>query len=163
MSSTMDQSLLRATTATFEELALLVPDPDPATDAAPLDFTVSLEFRGPVNGRLVLRASSDVLPRVAANMLGVQQGRQPGMQRDAMAELSNVICGNVLPDIAGAEAVFHLHAPRVHHDGTSPSRDSDLPQARVLLGIEGGLAEVSLYLFQSDGETVAGTRGARVA
>ena len=68
MSSTTVRSLSRATTATFEELALLFPETElsPEQAAAPLDVAVSVDFRGPLTGRLVVRASSCILPVVAS-------------------------------------------------------------------------------------------------
>ena len=149
MPSTTVQSLSRATTATFEELALLFPETDltPEQAAAPLDVAVSVEFRGHARGRLVLRASSVVLPEITANMLGGDASRQQPLQRDALGELCNVICGNVLPAIAGAEVVFHLAAPLVREGGALISRDDDAPVARVELGIEQGRVEALLYIF----------------
>lgn len=149
MPSTTVQSLSRATTATFEELALLVPEHDLslAQAAAPLDVAVSVEFRGPLRGRLVLRASSTILPVIAANMLGDDASRQRNLQRDALGEMANVICGNVLPVIAGVEAVFHLSAPHVHEEIEDVSRDVDVPSASIMVGVEDGRAEAVLYLF----------------
>ncbi len=156
MPSTTVQSLSRATTATFEELALLFPEHElsPEQAAAPLDVAVSVEFRGPLRGRLVLRASSVILPSIAANMLGEGASREPPLQRDALGEIANVICGNVLPAIAGVEAVFHLSAPYLHDGIDGVSRDADEPMARVTFGVEDGRAETVLYLF-SDVESVA--------
>ena len=149
MSSTTVQSLSRATTATFEELALLVPEHDLslAQAAAPLDVAVWVEFRGPLRGRLVLRASSTILPAIAANMLGDDASRQRNLQRDALGEIANVICGNVLPVIADVEAVFHLSAPHMHEEIEDVSRDVDVPSARIMFGVEDGRAEAVLYLF----------------
>jgi len=146
----MVQCLSRATTATFEELALLFPDQELTPDqaAAPLDVAVSVEFRGPVIGRLIVRISSTLLPTIAANMLGEQGARQAPLQRDAFGEIANVICGNVLPAICGAEAVFHLQAPYLSAAGGDVSaRPADEPQARVEIGLEQGRAEVSLFHF----------------
>lgn len=149
MSSTTVQSLSRATTATFEELALLFPEHDlsPEQAAAPLDVAVSVEFRGPLRGRLVLRASSSILSAIAANMLGEDASRQAPLQRDALGEIANVICGNVLPVIAGAEAVFHLSAPHVHEGVDVVSRELDAPSASSLFGVEDGRVEAVLYFF----------------
>ena len=157
MPSTTVQSLSRATTATFEELALLFPEHElsPEQAAAPLDVAVSVEFRGPLTGRLVLRASSSILGSIAANMLGEDASRQRPLQRDALGEIANVICGNVLPAIAGVEVVFNLSAPRVHEGVESVSRDDDEPSARVMLGIEEGRAEAVLYLFSERGQSAA--------
>lgn len=149
MSSTTVRSLSRATTATFEELALLFPETELSPDqaAAPLEIAVSVEFRGPVTGRLVVRTSTNILPAIAANMLGAEASTQQPLQRDALGEIGNVICGHVLPLIAGADKIFHLAAPIVHEGGELPQRDQDEPSARVQIGVEDGRAEVLLYLF----------------
>lgn len=149
MPSTMDLSLSQTTAATFEELALLFPEQElsPEQKGAPLDVTVSVDFRGPFAGRLVLSASACVLPAIASNMLGEAGRRQSPLQRDALGEIANVICGNVLPAIAGAEAVFHLSAPHIHDAGESASRDHDAPSAQVQFGVEDGRVSSTLYVF----------------
>jgi len=151
MPSTMELSLSlsQTTAATFEKLALLFPEQElsPEQEAAPLDVTVSVDFRGPFTGRLVLSSSASILPEIASNMLGEAGSRQPPLQRDALGELANVICGNLLPAIAGAEAVFHLSAPRVHDAGESQSRDDDAPSGHVQFGVEAGRVSTTLYVF----------------
>ncbi len=151
MSSTTARCLSRATTATFEELALLFPELDLTAEqaATPLDVAVSVEFRGPLTGRLVVRASQCVLPAIAANMLGAEASQQAPLQRDALGEVGNVICGHVLPLIAGADKIFNLAAPRVVDSGAAPHRDDDEPVARVQIGVEEGRVEVVLYLFDA--------------
>lgn len=157
MSNTMVQSLSRMTAATFEDLAMLFPDADltPEQEAAALDVAVAVEFRGPMTGRLVLRASESILPAVAANMLGEEESKQAPLQRDALGELANVICGNVLPVIGGAEAVFYLAAPQIYTDTTARSRDEDAPQAQVTFGVEEGRVEADLYIFTSETAGIA--------
>ncbi len=159
MSSTTAQSLSRATTATFEELALLFPETElsPEQAAAPLDVGVSVEFRGPLTGRLVVRASQCILPAIAANMLGAEESKQLPLQRDALGEIGNVICGHVLPLIAGADKIFNLAAPVLHEGGALPQRDHDRPAATVQVGVENGRAEAVLYLFAG---ATAGTASA---
>lgn len=149
MSSTTARSLLRATTATFEELALLFPETElsPEQAAAPLDVSVSVDFRGPLTGRLVVRASSNILPSIAANMLGESESEQ--LQRDALGEIGNVICGNVLPLIAGTDKIFNLAAPVVHTGEFTLHRDDDAPSGRISVGVEEGRAEATLYLFDT--------------
>lgn len=149
MSSTMVRSLSQATTATFEALAMLFPETELSAEqqAAPLDVAASVEFRGPLNGRLVLRASSVILPDVANNMLGAEDDRPAALQRDALGELANVICGHVLPRIGGAGAVFSLAAPNLHVDGKLPIRDRDVPSATVMVGLAQGRAEALLFVF----------------
>jgi CheY-specific phosphatase CheX len=159
MSSTTAQSLSRATTATFEELALLFPETElsPEQAAAPLDVGVSVEFRGPLTGRLVVRASQCILPAIAANMLGEEESKQLPLQRDALGEIGNVICGHVLPLIGGADKIFNLGAPVIHESGVMPQRERDQPAAVVQVGVEDGRAEAVLFLFAG---AVVGTASA---
>ncbi len=149
MSSTTVRSLSQATTATFEELAFLFPETElsPEQAAAPLDVAVSVDFRGPLNGRLVVRASGCILPAIAANMLGAEESQQLPLQRDALGEIGNVICGHVLPLIAGADKIFNLAAPRVHAEGEMLHRDTDKYEAKIQVGVEDGRAEATLFLF----------------
>jgi CheY-specific phosphatase CheX len=128
---------------------MLFPETELSEDqaAAPLDVAASVEFRGPMTGRLVLRASSTILPEVANNMLGADDTRPSALQRDALGELANVICGHVLPLIGGADAVFNLAAPNLHLGGELPMRDDDAPAASVQVGVEQGRAEATLFIF----------------
>ncbi len=89
MSSTTEQYLSRTTAETFENLALILADTELSSEqaSAPLDVTVSVDFRGPETGRLVLKASARVLPTIAANMLGGDQSRSAVLQRDAPLQL----------------------------------------------------------------------------
>ncbi len=148
MSTITDQLLRRATASTFEDLAFLFPD-DELSEAqanAPLDIAVRVEFHGPVRGRLVLRVSSTLMPAIAANMLGEEQAQYTPLQRDALGEVANVICGNLLPLIAGADAVFRLDAPSWPADRGS-ARGDDRPLASLVLGVDDARAEVSVFVF----------------
>lgn len=162
MSSTTVQSLSQATTATFEELALLFPETELSAEqaAAPLDVAAAVEFRGPLTGRLVLRASSSILPEVANNMLGADDSRAPALQRDALGELANVICGHVLPMIGGVDAVFNLSAPALFAHGELPMRETDAPTASIAVGVEQGRAEATLFLFANRHATPAHAQAA---
>ena len=154
MSSTTEQALHRTMVATFEELGLIVPDHElsPKQNAANLDFSVSVSFRGPISGRLVLRASSSVLAELAANMLGVDSANDRATQQDALGEVANVICGNFLPKVAGASAVFVLSAPQWQSE-IANSSDHCTVKSRASLGIEQGRAVAELVLFGESSAT----------
>jgi hypothetical protein len=99
-------------------------------------------FHGPVEGRLVLSISGNVLPSMVANMLGEEGAPGPEVMEDALGELANVICGNVLPGIAGGQETFHLDPPRpMAVGGASPS-------AEVHVGLGPGRADVLLFVKQ---------------
>ncbi|MGV3709532.1 MAG: chemotaxis protein CheX [Gemmatimonas sp.] len=151
----MEQSLSQATTATFEELVLICPDTklsDQQSEAL-VDVAVSVSFNGPLSGRLVVRASSEILPGIAENMLGADGDYPFAVQRDALGEIANVICGNLLPRIGGAEAVFVLSAPHEYSTGGEPHRCT--PVARTSIGVERGRV-VSQLLLSDESLSVLG-------
>lgn len=148
MSNITDQLLRQATASTFEELAFLFPEDECSESQleAPLDATVTVDFHGPMRGRLVLRVSSCLLPAIAANMLGEEESHKVPLQRDALGEMTNVVCGNLLPALAGADAVFRLDAPQWRTDAID-AREGDAPIATTVFGIEEGRVDAQLFVF----------------
>lgn len=185
MNTELDATLRQVAEDTFQSLAFIFPAEGDAD--APLDAAsglepraggpqskfgvagVAVEFTGPFGGRMTLGVSYAMLPVLAANMLGLDEGTLPSddQQDDALKELLNVICGNVLPALAGTESVFNVQAPRLMppprpddfaaapppQSGPSASRCSPLFGWRPLPGatacvelcLDAGLARIALY------------------
>lgn len=143
MHSFPESSLLRVASSTFEDLGFLLPEREltPGQREAPLDGAVSVEFAGAFHGRVELRLFGGVLPVLAMNMLGESGPPSEALQRDALGEVANVICGNVLPLLAGAREVFRLSAP-VPASAAAPA---EAPACAARLGLEQGRAEVLLF------------------
>ena len=69
--------------------------------------------------------------------------------QDALKEVINVICGNILPALAGAEAVFNISAPDILDAGQGPEFGRAAPPVgRVKLDLEGEPGY--LFLFVDD-------------
>jgi chemotaxis protein CheY-P-specific phosphatase CheC len=139
--------LYQTAAATFEELAMLFPTEELTEEQAALPFTVgvAVRFYGPKSGRLEVRTSADVVPAITANMLGAEGAVDPQMQRDALGELGNVLCGNVVSAMTNGNGVFHLHPPR-HMD---PALFTDLLEPHeecADIGFDEGRAQVRLFL-----------------
>lgn len=140
----MQTALYQAAALTFEELGFLFPNEDlePGQQTAAVDGLVSVDFQGPFNGSLILRVCGDILPTLAANMLGEDESPTIALQHDVLGELGNVVCGNALPLIAGREVVFRLSPPCVL--STSPVLENAAAQTQI--GLEEGRADVFLFV-----------------
>jgi CheY-specific phosphatase CheX len=146
----MPSPLLTAATSTFESLALLFADvPASAAQAeAPLTHAVVVAFEGPSTGALTVAVSDDVAVALAANMLGLAPeaaAADPALRRDALGELANVVCGNVLPLVAGREAVFHLAAPVACDTVATPGAPRGALHAETV-GVDAGRAVFTLHV-----------------
>ncbi len=111
----VDARLAEVTADTMEKLAFLFASPmesPPSLEERALS-TVQVGFAGTRTGGLELSLSQPALAELAANMLGVMEGEPLGaeQQLDALKELANVICGNILPVLAGDTAEFTIDAP----------------------------------------------------
>jgi CheY-specific phosphatase CheX len=138
------EETLRATSVgVLEDLCFVCPDPAPdPTPASASALTVEVAFEGPMAGKVSLRFLD--LPRedIAAAMLGdVDGGLSEAETRDALGEVANVICGQLLPRIAGADAVFDLRPPFFREKEGLGRAD-----AFVALAALGGRIEVALSL-----------------
>lgn len=129
--------------STFETLAFVFPYDGPAygpTDAAAVG--VSVDFSGPVSGHLVLRLSGSVAEGVVANMTGGALPEVSGLDVDAVGELANVICGNVLPALVGDGAICELARPVPEPLAV----DVVSPVSQAQLSLDDGVAQALLYL-----------------
>lgn len=144
MSKRLETELYKAATLTFEEMGFLLPTLEINEQQlnAQVEAAVSVEFKGPFSGNLLVKVCGELLPILTANMLGEEDVPPKSLQYDALGEIANVICGNLLPCIAGSKDFFHVGAPKM-------VKGTDLhPLAEVQVGL--GLGRADLLLFISN-------------
>jgi hypothetical protein len=147
MSKSLETRLYTATALTFEELGFILPSSEllDVQKAAAFEAAVGVTFSGPFQGRLILAVYGGILPTMLANMLGEEEAVSLGAQHDALGELANVICGNILPGIAGDRATFDLGSPTpLPLKALRPPDDP--PTIEVNVGLEEGRAAVYLHV-----------------
>lgn len=149
MTDALEKSLTRTAVETLEQLAFVFAFPETGIDSTRADsaLAAAISFSGPFSGTLVMRVSSDVLQELAANMLGVEEEETRATeQQDALKEVLNVLCGNLLPVVAGKQAVFDLDPPEIFSEGSSMGRGCSAPACRVQLAVEEGRCDLTLFL-----------------
>ncbi len=150
MSKELNDILYEVAEATFGSMAFLLSMPDTEDEiGSGQTTTVCVSFSGPFSGELNMTVSAEMLSELAGNMLGLDPGEdaQHDQQVDALKELLNVICGNLLPEIAGVEAVFDVASPQIVLQGETPSQVDQ--KASVKLCLDSGMAELTLYTDQA--------------
>lgn len=111
------ETLTRVFTEVLEQLAFMFVEPADIGEApAPPDpVSANMSFRGPCAGTVTMAVPREMAPVLAANVLGLDPEDEMGAQaaRDALKELLNVTCGNLLTAIVGDEPIFDLTVPEV--------------------------------------------------
>jgi len=152
MSEQLKEILSRVAGETLEQLAFMFSLPEDERSCMIPDSAVAatIPFSGSFSGKLVMIVSTLFLPELAANMLGVDEEEIVlNQQHDALKETINIICGNLLPAIAGNEVVFNIDAPVIITEVEAIKdviKDNDNKLATMVkLNIEE--SECDLFLF----------------
>ena len=141
----VDEILLQVAEDTFTQLTFMFPEDAGYEDpvSTPSDIMASVQFKGPFSGVLTIETSFPVLAEMTANMLGSGTGETSKEEKaDALKEILNVICGNVLPKIGGTTAVFDIGAPQIFREAAPLGKEAAI--AHLLL--EGGFCRVKLFV-----------------
>jgi CheY-specific phosphatase CheX len=154
MNEAWTAALERAIRDVFESLCFMMPAPQGTTPPEPTSgswVVVTVDVRGAGQGSLRLVLPASMVALVASAMLGEDGPLELAEQCDAACELANILCGNVLPRVAGERAVFDLSTPRVLLTTELDLSTSDDVNVEVLLDEGLVLASLSLRLEESAG------------
>jgi CheY-specific phosphatase CheX len=158
MNAEWKAALSRAVREVFENLCFMLPSPSgvsiPPGSTEPISLSrviLAVDFSGAGCGALHLTLPDSMIAPVASAMLGEDGPLELSEQYDAVCELANIVCGNVLPLIAGDRAVFDLASPRVIATMDPDLGDIFDASARVLLDDGLVCAAISLQLATAQG------------
>jgi hypothetical protein len=156
MNCKLEQTLTEVMEETFISMAFMLPVEEAAADedqgASRLYATIT--FSGPFSGSLFLSIPHCMMPVLAANILGSEPNSPVPVneQQDALKEVLNVICGNLLPKISAPREVFDVHQPRIVSEeevvAVSEVYGNDDPEAMANLHLECGDVVLVLWLDQ---------------
>jgi hypothetical protein len=99
-----------------------------------------LTYAGPVQGRVTLALPRDLAFELGLNILGVDPASASAeLAEDAVKELTNIICGELLYRLHGAQAVFNLGVPALRGaaDYDAVEREIKPGAPAVRLSVEG--------------------------
>lgn len=135
---------------TLEKLAFIFAfaDDERSNDGPAPAMTGRVDFNGYFSGVLMMRISQGVVTELAVNMLGLDDDSEisDAEQQDAFKEMLNVICGNLLPAIAGDQMEFYIGPPMVlAEDDARIELNQKDPLCVARLMLEDGFCD--LYFF----------------
>jgi len=153
MNADLEKKLAQVAEETFASMAFVLPpeEEEGVEDDGSSQSSASITFSGPFNGSLFLSVSQCMLPILANNILGIEESGSTSNeeQQDALKEILNVICGNLLPLIATPKDVFHVHQLCfVLNNEVAETCANGVLEARVNMRLDCGRVELSLSLDQ---------------
>ncbi len=159
MDNELDEVLTQVAEQVFESLVFMFPldeeEQAPGGREPCAEVTVRVSFSGPFSGCLLVAVPTEMLPALSTNMLGMdyEGPARPDHEDDALKELANVVCGNLLPVIAGPQAVFQVYAPDFVAGGlAAETAGGRTPAATTHLILNEGEANLALFIDRWDRE-----------
>ena len=112
-----DEILFQTAQETLESLAFLFSFSGEENEDVFADsqFSAHVIFTGHFSGQLLLCISKSILSELVQNMLGIEGDEKISIEKmhDGLKELLNVVCGNLLPALAGKQEIFHIAVPTI--------------------------------------------------
>ena len=159
MKEQVNEILAATAIETLEQLAFIFGFTEDENGQPDSKSTVnaSVSFSGLICGTLMIGLSQEVLTELTGNMLGIEEDVAVEQQNDALKETLNVICGNLLPKIAGKQARLNIDMPIIISEKNLYKAHQKVElTARVRLGFENGLCDLYLILDGPIPEQFAG-------
>ncbi|MCP3950744.1 MAG: chemotaxis protein CheX [Desulfobacterales bacterium] len=155
MSDRIKAIVIKETVQTLEKLAFIFAMPE-EEDIEPEEgqtVDVAIRFNGPFSGSMLILYPQGDLDELAANMLGLDDEDEiSGDQKlDALKETINIVCGNILPEIGGKEAIFDIAPPAIINepgarpdvtDAVKVQLDLDEGPCFIYFNFEGSIPEI---------------------
>jgi hypothetical protein len=113
----------------FQSLAFVFPADEPGSEEPAGGLvTAAVKFEGAIPGTILLSLPASALGTLACNMLALDEAAPPtkDQELDALKELANVLCGNLLPAMFGLQAEYHVHSPTILPNASLAERESYL-------------------------------------
>lgn len=154
METEVPQALNLVLIQTVEQMCRLVPTPDGVPDCAGspvFEALVFADFAGPIEGRLLLGAGGSLLERIAEGFLEGEESSDPGSQTDSLKELANILCGNLLPYVAGSRAVFRITPPQLAEQEAWAQRAEEKLYAETSVVYETGKLCLRVFVRRGQG------------
>ena len=147
MKTKIEKALKESAIKTFEDICFMYLEPELEDEQKnlALEAAAQVKFKGDYNGRLVVETRGGLFAAIAANMLG---NDLPSFQQknDALGEVANIICGNVVPSLgrkSGQE--YKIESPAILSVDEIPA-ETEKPLAQVTLNLSEGRADIKFFL-----------------
>ncbi|MEA3287217.1 MAG: chemotaxis protein CheX [Candidatus Marinimicrobia bacterium] len=108
----------------FENLAFMfgeLVDTSELTNSSTNHVRAKMDFSGARTGQVMLTVPNEMCPEIAANVLGIdpEDDQVQELAGDALKEMLNIICGQLLTELEGHDKVFNLSVPEIQNIDSS--------------------------------------------
>ena len=149
MKTQIEKVLVESTVRTLEDLCFMYQEPDlkDAQENLPLEAAAEVEYRNDdFTGKLLIETRGGLFSAIATNILS-NDDPSAQQKKDALGEIANIICGNVVPSLGGSGREYKIEPPRsLNKDDLLKEEWQEEPVAEITLNFSDGRADIKLFV-----------------
>lgn len=118
---------------------MIVGEELPEIPPAPEWFRAEVTYRGPLNGAIHCWCTRPFASELSGNLMGLDPSSPDAAAeaQDSIREFMNILCGNLVTERYGSEAVFDLSIPTVEESLTPPEPSGAPAHDTCMLEVNG--------------------------
>ncbi|MFA5322872.1 MAG: chemotaxis protein CheX [Smithella sp.] len=133
---------------TFEDVCFMYQVPELKNIQKNLkpEASSAVRYRGDYAGTLLIETSGNLFSAIAANILSTEDpdSRQ---KRDALGEIANIICGNVVTSLGRGKLGYKIESPKsLSKKELLKKTGHEKPVAEITLNFNEGRADIKFFI-----------------
>jgi CheY-specific phosphatase CheX len=149
MKTQIEKILIESTVKTLEDLCFIYQEPElkDAQENLPLEAAAEVKYRNDdFTGRLLIESRGGLFSAIATNMLS-NDAPNAQQKKDALGEIANIICGNVVPSLGQGGREYKIESPRsLNKDDLLKEEKQENPLVKITLNFNQGRADIKLFV-----------------
>jgi chemotaxis protein CheY-P-specific phosphatase CheC len=149
MKKQIENVLKESTIITLEDLCFIyqMPELKDAQENLPLEAAAEVKYRSDdFTGKLLIETRGGLFSAIATNILS-NDDPSTQQKKDALGEIANIICGNVVPSLGGGGREYKIEPPRsLNKDDLLKEEKQGKPMAEITLNFNDGRADIKLFV-----------------
>lgn len=149
MKTQIEKFLIESTVKTLEDLCFMYQEPElkDAQENLPLEAAAEVKYRSDdFTGKLLIETRGGLFSAIAANILSIDNPSTK-QKKDALGEIANIICGNVVPSLDEGGKEYRIAPPKsLNKDDLLKEEWREEPVAAITLNFNDGRADIKLFV-----------------
>jgi CheY-specific phosphatase CheX len=148
MKSKIEKVLEEASVNTFEDTCFMyqVPELNNVQKNLTLEAAAEVKYRGDYTGSLLIETRGGLFSAIAANILSIDS---PSclQKKDALGEVANIICGNVVTSLGRSKQGYKIESPRsLKKDELLKEKRQGKALAEITMNFNEGRADIKFFV-----------------
>jgi CheY-specific phosphatase CheX len=148
MKTKIEKVLEEASVNTFEDICFMyqAPELNDIQKNLKLEAASEVKYKGDYTGKLLIETRGNLFSAIAANILS-KDAPSLREKKDALGEITNIICGNVVTSLGRSKLGYRIESPKaIKKDDLLKEKGQEKPLVKITLNFNEGRADIKFFV-----------------